>query len=113
MFLSLKTLFPAFILSSILCLAADAAQIWTGTGRISRGVGQGGVVELSLEINGNTVKSLHGPYLKGVIRNKIIRTNLGQWEFRQCSPALCIVLNRTNPRQTIFYQLYRVRSETE
>ena len=110
MSIPVKAIVPV-LLWSLSTLPATASQIWAGTGRISRGIGQGGLVELRIEIDGNAVKTLHGPRLNGVMQNRTIQNNLGRWEFRPCQQNLCVILNRTSPPQTILYQLHQIHSE--
>lgn len=104
------------LLLGLLELPATAAQIWVGAGRITAGIGQGGLVELRLKTEhdgiqeGEFVKSLHGPPLNGRIQAGAIRNRVGYWQFRPCAlnaQNLCVTLTRTNPKQTIVYHLHR------
>lgn len=111
-----RLLCQTLLLLSLLELPATAAQIWFGMGRITAGVGQGGLVELRLRTehdsiqDGEFVKSLHGPPLNGKIQAGVIRNQVGYWRFRPCAQNpqnLCVTLIRTKPKQTIVYRLHR------
>ncbi|GAC1454473.1 MAG: hypothetical protein NVS2B14_06520 [Chamaesiphon sp.] len=99
-------------LMSLVNLPATASQVWVGTGRITEGIGQGGLVALKLITDRDVVKSLHGPRLNAKIQAGVVRTRLDTWRFQQCSQDLCVVLNRTNPKQTIVYRLHRSQDKS-
>ncbi|MGL4622376.1 MAG: hypothetical protein ACRCZS_25505 [Chroococcidiopsis sp.] len=107
---SCGTLCQVFLLLSLLNFPANASQIWEGTGRVISGVGEGGSVELRLEIDGEVVTSLSGPPLHGIIQttpdlNGTIKTQTGTWYIEQCGEELCVNLQQHHPKQTIFYRL--------
>lgn len=102
--------YQLLLLLSFLSIPADASQIWQGTGRVISGMGEGGSVELRLEVDGETVRSLFGPPLEGKIQNSpnlngVIQTQTGNWQIQQCGEELCINLHQYNPKQVIFYRL--------
>jgi len=101
------------LLLSLVELPATATQVWIGSGRITAGIGQGGLVGLKLATDqeriqeGGDVKSLHGPRLDGKIQAGMVQSPLGLWQFKQCEQDLCVILNRADPKQTIVYRLHR------
>lgn len=100
----------ALLLLGICSLPAKASQIWEGTGRVISGVGEGGSVELRLELDGETVRSLWGPPLYGTIQinpslSGTIQTKTNNWQFEQCGEDLCVNLQQYNPKQIVFYRL--------
>lgn len=102
--------FQILLLLSFLNIPANASQIWQGTGRVISGMGEGGSVELHLEVDGETVRSLLGPPLEGKIQKSptidvVIKTQTGKWQIQQCGEELCINLQHYNPKQVIFYRL--------
>lgn len=103
-------LYQMLLLLSMLSLPASASQIWEGTGRVISGVGEGGSVDLRLEVDDEVVRSLWGPPLYGKIQSKpnlsgTIQTKNGTWQIEQCSEELCINLQQYNPKQAVFYRL--------
>lgn len=105
-----STLCQMLLLLGMLSLPASASQIWEGVGRIISGVGEGGSVDLRLEIDGEVVRSLWGPPLYGKIQtnsnlNGTIQTKSGTWLLEQCGEELCVNLQQYNPKQTVFYRL--------
>lgn len=109
----IRLICQALLLLSLLELPATAAQIWVGAGRITEGIGQGGLVELQLKTErngvqeGELVKTLHGLPLTGRIQAGAVRNRVGYWRFRPCARNLCVTLIRTNSGQTIVYRLHR------
>lgn len=104
------TLCQMLLLLSILSLPASASQIWEGVGRVISGVGEGGSVDLRLEVDGEIVRSLWGPPLYGKIQaipnlSGTIQTKSGTWQIEQCGEELCINLQQYNPKQAVFYRL--------
>lgn len=100
------------LLLGILNLSASAKQIWEGAGRVISGVGEGGSVDLRLELDGETVRSLWGPPLYGKIEinphlNGTIQTKSGTWQIEQCGEELCVNLQQYNPKQAVFYRLQK------
>ena len=107
---SSHTLCQTLILLNVLCLPANASQIWEGAGRVISGVGEGGSVKLSLEIDGEIVRSLSGPPLYGKITtipklNGTIQTKSATWNLEQCGEDLCVNLQQHNFKQIVFYRL--------
>ena len=91
------TLCQMLLLLGMLSFPASASQIWEGVGRIITGVGEGGSVDLRLEIDGEIVRSLWIPPLYGKIQttpnlNGTIQTKSGTWLFKQCGEELCVNL---------------------
>lgn len=107
---ALHTLCQMLLLLGIFSLPASASQIWEGVGRIIGGVGEGGSVDLRLEVDGEVVRSLWGPPLYGKIQTNpnlsgTIQTKSGTWRIEQCGEELCINLQQYNPKQAVFYRL--------
>jgi hypothetical protein len=109
----LRLIGQTLLLLSLVELPATATQVWIGSGRITDGIGQGGLVWLQLVTDrevvqeGDAVKSLHGPRLDGKIQAGKVQSPLGLWRFKQCNQDLCVILNRANPKQAIVYRLHR------
>lgn len=95
---------------AILCLPALAGQVYEGSGQIVSGPGQGGSVNLRLEIEGNRVRSLSGPPLDGNIQsdgslNGVVRMGANTWRIEQCGADLCVQLQQAQPKRSIHYRL--------
>ncbi|WP_068819513.1 hypothetical protein [Phormidesmis priestleyi] len=111
--LPMRLIGQTLLLLSLVELPATATQVWIGSGRITAGIGQGGLVGLKLATDqeriqeGGDVKSLHGPRLDGKIQAGMVQSPLGLWQFKQCEQDLCVILNRADPKQTIVYRLHR------
>ncbi len=104
------TLCQTLLLLGLLNFSASASQIWEGAGRVISGVGEGGSVELCLELDGETVRSLWGPPLYGKILinpnlSGTIQTKTSTWQIEQCGEDLCVNLQQYNPKQVVFYRL--------
>ncbi len=93
---------------------ALAGQIWAGAGQITSGSGQGGTVQLVLEVEGNRVRSRSGPPLTGQVQsvaparahgglNGSIQTETGSWRFQQLGDELRVILYQGD--QVIYYRL--------
>lgn len=93
---------------------ALAQQIWSGTGKIISGAGEGGTVRLKLEITDNYVQFLSGPakneppfQLKNsTIINETVETKAGTWQFFQTGKELGISLSQNHPYRIIRYRLF-------
>ena len=104
------TLCQTLLLLSLLSLPANARQLWEGTGRVISGMGEGGSVDLLLEVDSEIVRSLWGPPLYGNIQTSpnlsgTIETKSGTWQIKQCGEELCINLQQYIPKQAVFYRL--------
>ncbi|MBD2102643.1 hypothetical protein [Leptolyngbya sp. FACHB-261] len=104
----------AALISCVLSLPALAGQTWAGSGQITSGSGQGGSVELRLEVDGKRVRSRSGPPLEGQVQpesatasatglNGSVRTGSGTWRFEQSGNELRVTLYQGN--QIIYYRL--------
>lgn len=107
---SSHTLCQTLLLLILLSLPANASQIWKGTGRVISGVGEGGSVDLRLEVDGEIVRSLWGPPLYGKVQTNpklsgTIQTKSGTWQIEQCGEELCVNLQQYNPKQVVLYRL--------
>lgn len=103
------------VLLGMVSSPANASHIWEGTGRVISGVGEGGSVEMRLELDGEVVRSLWGPPLYGKIQtdpelNGVVQTKIGIWQIEQCDQDLCVNLQQYNPKQTVFYRLQPKKS---
>ncbi|MDJ0703334.1 MAG: hypothetical protein QNJ46_08645 [Leptolyngbyaceae cyanobacterium MO_188.B28] len=102
----------------ILCMGSSlvsAQQIregkWEGSGRIVSGSGQGGGVELALEVQGNRVQFFSGPDADQTVRVESGRapTQNGDWVFEQCGDDLenlCVTFDQNQPDRIIRYLLH-------
>ncbi|MEH2182476.1 hypothetical protein [Nostoc sp.] len=95
-------------------LPAFAQQIWSGTGRIVSGAGEGGLVELKLEITDKNVQFLSGPSKNeppfqlnnSTGLNGTVNMNAGTWQFVQTGNELGVSLSQNNPYRIIRYRLF-------
>ena len=93
---------------------ALAQQIWSGTGKIISGAGEGGTVGLKLEITENNVQFLSGPskneppfQLNNTTDiNGTVETKAGTWQFFQTGKELGISLSQNHPYRIIRYRLF-------
>jgi hypothetical protein len=93
---------------------AFAQQIWSGTGKIVSGAGEGGTVELSLSIIDYYVQFLSGPSKnelpfqlnKSTDLKGTVTMNAGTWEFVQTGNELGVSLSQNNPYRIIRYRLF-------
>ncbi|BAZ00730.1 hypothetical protein NIES37_47260 [Tolypothrix tenuis PCC 7101] len=93
---------------------AFAQQIWSGTGKIVSGAGEGGTVELSLSIIDYNLQFLSGPSKneppfqlnKSTDLNGTVTMNAGTWEFVQTGNELGVSLSQNNPYRIIRYRLF-------
>jgi hypothetical protein len=91
---------------------AFAQQIWSGTGRIVSG--EGGTVELKLNVKDNRVQFLTGPSKNeppfqlnnSTGLNGTVKMNAGTWEFFQTGDELGVSLSQNNPYRIIRYRLF-------
>ncbi|MEH2466326.1 hypothetical protein [Nostoc sp.] len=93
---------------------AFAQQIWSGTGRIISGAGEGGTVELKLVVADNRVQFLSGPSKNdppfqlnnSTGLNGTVNMNAGTWQFVQTENELGVSLSQNNPYRIIRYRLF-------
>lgn len=93
---------------------AFAQQIWSGTGRIVSGAGEGGSVELKLNVTDNNVQFLSGPSKNdppfqlnnSTGLNGTVNMNAGTWQFVQTGNELGVSLSQNNPYRIIRYRLF-------
>ena len=93
---------------------AFAQQIWSGTGKIVSGAGEGGTVELKLDVTDNRVQFLSGPSKNeppfqlnnSTDINGTVETKAGTWEFVQIGNELGVSLSQNNPYRIIRYRLF-------
>ena len=84
---------------------------WEGTGRIVSGSGQGGGVELELEVQANQVKFISGPDASQTVtveRGRVSSQN-GDWAFEPCGDNmenLCVTFEQNRPARVIRYLLH-------
>ena len=111
----LLTLITAIIYFYCSQMTAIAGQIWQGRGKIVRGAGEGGSLELKIEVEGNTIKFLSGPSRnqQGRINsassslNGSIRISRNTWHFKQENGRLAVTLYQQQPNRVILYRLSR------
>lgn len=96
-----------FVCSS--SVTAIAGQIWQGKGEIVRGTGEGGSLNLKVEVEGNTVKFLSGPHKNQqvTISNLNGSAEIAQntWDFKMQNGKLTITLYQKQPYRVILYRL--------
>jgi hypothetical protein len=93
---------------------AMAGEIWQGKGEIVRGTGEGGILELKIEVEGNTVKFLSGPSQNQQITfksrfpfpNGTIQLAQNSWSFERKKQELVVTLYQQQPYRVILYRLY-------
>jgi len=71
-------------------------EIWSGTGQIIQGPGSGGSLRLTLEIEGEQIRTLEGPPVE----------RRGEWDLRYAGNYLYVTLTRPNG-QVINFNLVR------
>ena len=84
---------------------------WEGSGRIVSGSGQGGGVELALEVRGTQVEFISGPDANQTVSVEGGRapTPSGNWAFEQCGDNrenLCVTFEQNQPARVIRYLLH-------
>ena len=84
---------------------------WEGTGQIVSGSGQGGGVELALEVRGDQVEFISGPDANQTVSVESGRapTQNGDWAFEQCGDNwenLCVTFEQNQPARVIRYLLH-------
>ena len=87
------------------------AGTWEGNGQIVSGSGQGGGVELELEVRGNRVEFISGPDADQTVsvENGRAPTQNGDWAFEQCGDNwenLCVTFEQNQPARVIRYLLH-------
>ncbi len=92
-------------------MASDHSRgTWEGKGRIVKGRGQGGVVQLALTFNGQKVWTTRGPSLNRSTQKLAgitIKDRGRIWTFQRCGSRLCVSLQHNSARQVVRYLLYR------
>ncbi|WP_431705646.1 hypothetical protein [Geminocystis sp. CENA526] len=91
-----------------------AREIWRGKGQIIRGEGEGGLLNLILEIDDNTIKFLSGPSQNQVISLNSYSSHLNNsiavmddtWHFQSQNSELTVTLYQKKPYRVIVYKLY-------
>ena len=109
----LLILITATIYLYSLQMPAIAGQIWQGKGKIVRGAGEGGSLELKIEVEGNTIKFLSGPSRnqQGRINssssslNGSVEISNNTWHFKQENGRLAVTLYQQKPYRVILYRL--------
>ncbi|BAY76536.1 hypothetical protein NIES25_29880 [Nostoc linckia NIES-25] len=115
--LLIQKLYVILTTVSLLCgltSPAFAQQIWSGTGRIVSGAGEGGLVELKLEVKDNNVQFVSGPSKNeppfqlnnSTGLNGTVNMNAGTWQFVQTGNELGVSLSQNNPDRIIRYRLF-------
>lgn len=97
-----------------LSVQAIAGEIWQGKGEIVRGAGEGGSLELTIEIENNTIKFLSGPSQNQKITlkstspfpNGTIKLPPNTWNFTRKNQELAVTLYQEQPYRVILYRLY-------
>ncbi len=92
-------------LSTEVSWAQSRPQIWSGTGQIISGQGQGATVQLTLEVGNGYIRTRSGPpldtrYNRG---SQPIKTDDGMWQIEHQGDQLSVILHRSD--QVIRYQL--------
>lgn len=110
---SLLSICTTLMCFNALSVQSLAGQIWQGRGQIIKGSGEGGTLELKIEVEGNTVKFLSGPSQnqQGRINSSISSLNGSTsisgntWHFKQENGQLAVTLYQKQPYRVILYRL--------
>ncbi len=110
---SLLTIITTMIYVSALSAPSIAGQIWQGRGQIVKGAGEGGSLELKIEVEGNTIKFLSGPSQNQQVRINSSSSSLNgstsvsgnTWNFKQQNGKLAVTLYQKQPYRVILYRL--------
>ena len=83
---------------------------WQGQGRIVEGLGEGGVVQLTLTFDGHRIRTLQGPSLEQpaqTLDDITMRDGGKVWTFQTCGQGLCVSLRQNTPHRLVRYLLFR------
>lgn len=86
--------------------AQSSSQLWSGTGQILSGQGQGATVQLVLEMGDGYIRTRSGPELNASYPggSQAVNTSNGLWQIEPQGDRLSVTLHRGD--QIIRYQLY-------
>jgi hypothetical protein len=87
------------------CWGQTSSQIWSGTGQIVSGHGQGATVQLIVEINNGRIRTRSGPALDAPFGGgpQTIPTGEGMWQLEPQGDLIYVTLHRD--QQIIRYRL--------
>ena len=106
---SLSILIATMIFVCSFSTTAIAGQIWQGKGKIVRGAGEGGSLNLKIDVEGNTVTFLSGPHRNQKVSianlNGSVQINQNTWQFSRKNGKLIVTFYQKKPYRVILYRL--------